>query len=395
MRDVFLLSLFNLFRQKTRTWLTMLGIAVGIGAVIVIGTVGRLGEQAVQSEIDSFGVGSLMVSARKVLGGTVITDEDAAAIGGVEGVEKTTPIMTLATAFSFREGIKECMLWGIGEGKDQIISLSILHGRLFNAADLEQRRDVCLIDENLAQAYYERSNICGKVLRVYIGGSYRELRVVGVVQSESGIMNSVVTEISPGFIYLPHSTIRHYTGKEGFDQVAVQVSASHDAEVVGQQITALMTSAAGRSGVYQVSNIAGQKQKLSDILDIVATALSAIAGISLVVAGLNIMTVMLVSVNERTREIGIKKSIGASQSAILLEFLLESALLALLGCLSGIVFGGLISAVGCGILGQRFAFTFRQMIFYLVFSAMLGGLFGAYPALRAARMKPVDALRFE
>ena len=144
-----------------------------------------------------------------------------------------------------------------------------------------------------------------------------------------------------------------------------------------------------------MENMAAQMNKLNGILDIVTFVLSVIAGISLVVAGLSIMTVMLVSVNERTREIGIKKSIGASRSTIMKEFLVESLIISLLGSLSGAAAGVFISYLGCLVLSVDFVFNLSMFIFCVAFAVALGILFGVYPALQAVKLKPVDALRCE
>jgi putative ABC transport system permease protein len=151
----------------------------------------------------------------------------------------------------------------------------------------------------------------------------------------------------------------------------------------------------GSRGYFRAENLTLHRDRLGGLLDIIGLILTALSAISMVVSGLGIMTIMLVSVNERMREIGIKKSIGASRGRIMLEFLTESVAISLIGSLTGIIIGSAVSAVGLGLYGQSMPFILRDMAAIVFVSIAIGAVFGVYPAVKAAKLRPVDALRME
>ena len=148
-------------------------------------------------------------------------------------------------------------------------------------------------------------------------------------------------------------------------------------------------------GFFRTDNLSTQRDKLGNLLDIVSLVLTAISGISLIVSGLGIMTIMLVSVNERTREIGVKKAIGASRGRILFEFLAEAVIISLMGSLIGVAVGGGISWIGMQTFGMTVPIARTDFALLIAFSVLLGAIFGVYPAVKAAKLRPVDALRLE
>ena len=165
-----------------------------------------------------------------------------------------------------------------------------------------------------------------------------------------------------------------------------------DSDIVGD-VKAALNNASGTADAFVANNLLSQKKQLDDILMIVTTSLSLVAGISLVVSGISVMTTMMMSVGERTHEIGIKKSIGAKNSDICIEFLSESVLLTLMGSLAGIAGGLLIAWVGCLVLGVPFTVNIPTLVVSSAAAVAIGAVFGAYPAYKAASLKPVDALR--
>ncbi|MCL2056772.1 MAG: ABC transporter permease [Oscillospiraceae bacterium] len=395
MYDLLRMCVLNLGRKKSRTMMTVIGIAVGVASVVLIGSIGDIGKYAISRELDSLGVSGIMVSSNRRIAGTALTDGHLELIRKSGAVDSAIPVVLDYTKTYMRELMMDAAVWGIDYGANQVFYLNRLHGRLLTKNDVTARRDVCVVDQNIAQAFYKRDNIVGKTVTVQFAAGMRELEVVGVVASGGNLLQGLIGSVVPCFIYMPYTTLQDYSRKDSFDQIAVKVKPGVDGDVAGRQIQNELTAFTGVSGGFKADNMTAQKERLDRVLGIAAAALSAIAGVSLVVAGLSIMTVMLVSVHERTREIGIKKSIGASRHDILAEFLMEALAISVIGSLAGTAAGLLFLAAGCLPLGIPLRFNTQTIALCVMFSICVGVVFGVYPASVAAKMKPVDALRSE
>ena len=200
-------------------------------------------------------------------------------------------------------------------------------------------------------------------------------------------------EYIPTFMYVPYTTLQNNLNTGNFSQIAVKVKPEMDSEEAGEKILKTMERNASVSGAYMITNLAKQKENINNIIQIFTWVLTCVGIISLFVAGLSIMNVMLAAVTERTKEIGIKKALGAPSKFIVMEFLLEAVMLTLLGSVIGIASGTLVSWIGAALLGLTLIPKADIMIAVLLFSLTVGILFGIYPALKAARLRPVDALR--
>jgi putative ABC transport system permease protein len=252
-----------------------------------------------------------------------------------------------------------------------------------------------MVDENFSQASYKRNNIIGKKLSITSGGGTEEFEVVGIVKTGSGLLQNFIGNYIPNFVYVPYSTMQQLLGKDSFDQIAVKLKSGTDVDKTGDMLVQSLNRTNGSSNAFVSNNLMKQRDSLSNILGVVTLILSAVGAISLLVASLSIMTVMLVSVNERTREIGIKKSIGARKKDILLEFMFEAILITLFGSFFGIISGYAISYLGASYFGFTLGIRLDIMALAVVFSVLTGMVFGVYPAMKAAKMNPVDALRME
>lgn len=385
----------NLARKKFRTFLTVIGIAIGIASVVIITTVSEIGKQAITSELDSLGVGSLSVTALNTQSQVQLYPGDLDTIRQVDNVESAVPVMYEYTFTNLRGSLTDTMVWGIDSGADQIISIEILHGRLINSGDVLASSNVCLIDETLAASLYNRTNVVGKSIEILLGGTYCPYEIVGVVKSGGNILQSLMESYVPTFVYVPYSAMQRQSGRTSFNSVAVKIQNDKAIDSTSKSIIASLEQYNGAKDVYSVEDVARQKKQLDNLLQIVTIILTLIAGISLIVAGLGIMTIMMVSVNERTREIGIKKSIGATKRIIRTEFLIEAFAMSLIGSIAGAGIGMAVSFLGAALFSMDVLYNLRAIATAIVFSVATGMVFGVYPANKAANLKPVDALRFE
>ena len=175
----------------------------------------------------------------------------------------------------------------------------------------------------------------------------------------------------------------------------MRIGAQADVERTEERIVSVLENETGLSGRYRTDNLAVQKERLSGLMDIVTLVLTVISGISLLVSGMGVMTVMLSSVSERTREIGIKKAIGATRGRIMGEFLAEAVVLSLIGSVIGIAIGCMAALIGGAVLGMAVPIPLSTLVGLILFTVLTGAVFGVYPACKAAQLRPVDALRTE
>ena len=380
----------NIFRAKIRSVLTIAGIAVGVFSVTLISTVGAVGTEQVSSTLVTMGVDTLLVQAASKSVSVTLTDEDVSEVRKIDGVTDVMPLMASITEAKMINRRVDCYVWGVDKSADKLISLRAKHGRLITNSDSAALSKVCVIDEQFAEEVYGRSNVVGKKLRMFLGGKYHEFLIIGVAQSGLSSLQGMLSNIMPGFMYIPITTMQHLCGRTTYDKIAVKVSGD---DFSPKTVTNALDLRNGHVDGYLCNNLLSQKSQLDNIMSIVTTALSMTAGISLVVSGISVMTAMMMSVSERTREIGVKKAIGARKRDILGEFLAESVLLTLLGSASGIVAGLAVSFAGCVILGVPFSANIATLVISAVVTALLGAVFGAYPAAKAARLNPAEALR--
>ncbi|MCI8496892.1 MAG: FtsX-like permease family protein, partial [Clostridiales bacterium] len=310
-------------------------------------------------------------------------------------VEDAAPIMMYYTNAELRENKSGAVLWGVDSGADQVISLKLMYGRLISRADVAEGEKVCMVDQSYAKEAYGRENIVGKEIRILVKGTYQTFRIIGIVEAGSNLLQNVISNYIPSFVYVPYTTLQQLSGQQKLDQIAVRVQSDSDVEAVEAGVIRALNLSNGTTGSYKAENLAQQRDKLTSLLDIVTLILTAIGGISLIVAGLGIMTVMLASVGERTREIGVKKAIGAKRRIILAEFILEALLISLFGSVLGVGTGLLAAYTGGWIFGVPMNLGADLILTPVLFAVAVGVLFGAYPAYKAAKLRPVDALRSE
>ncbi len=386
-------ALKGMLRGKGRSLLTLCSVAVGVFAVVVISGIGSVGASEINSTMVTMGINSAMVQVSDSEKEVSLTKDDVRAFARLEGVNKAMPLMGAMSSTNILDEHLSCYAWGVDSEAKDIISIEPIHGRLIDNSDISGHTMNCVIDQKLAEESYGRSNIVGKTVKIYLNGQYYDFTVVGVAKSGITGLQSMMAGIIPDFAYIPFTTMQDITGKTNFDKIALLL----DRESADNNLTAALKEQINDlknvDNALTIDNFQSQKGQLQDILGIISSVLSLIAGISLLVSGITVMTTMLVSVGERTREIGIKKSIGAKNSDIMGEFLLESVLLTAAGSLSGIVLGVAVCGIGCLILGVRFVVPVGAVLAAFLFSLFMGGAFGVYPAAKAAGLRPIEALR--
>lgn len=380
----------DIWRSRSRSALTMSAVAIGIFSVTVISAVGQIGTSKINESLDDMGVNSVLVEAQEA--GVTLSDNDIATLGDLSGVTGAMPLMAQVTKCELIESNVPCMVWGVNEKADEIISMNAIHGRLIDEEDVEKAENICVIDDEIALETYGRTNIVGKTVSVNFGGKYTDFTVIGVAESGLSPIQNMMNDAVPYFVYIPYTTAQNICGKTDYDKIAVLLDKGGDGETAIDGIKTCMAQVKGE-GSIKISELQSQKKQLDGILSAASSALSFTAGISLAVASVSVMTAMLVSVGERKREIGIKKSLGARNIRIVGEFLIESTVICVIGSLVGITAGcGVAFLIGIAV-GESFVIQTDVMLTAVAVSAVIGMISGSYPAYKAAKMKPVDALR--
>ncbi len=389
MRGVWRSAWVSLRRKGLRSLLTVSSIAIGTAMVVLVLCIGQVGTQAVNAEMENMGINGLSVSASDGLTMPCLT--------AIRSMAQVSQAMPLALQFAYaRVGVETYSVVGCGidAGADQVISLELLHGRLLDRGDVSGEEPVCMVDEAFAREVFGRENVVGQSLTMLYETGTAELRIIGVTATGSSLLQNV-TALIPYMVYVPYTTQQTVTGMAYFDQIAVRLTADARSEETEAAIRRTLTRSGEPVGTLLTENLATQRERLDSLVDIVSLVLTAVSGVSLLVSGFGILTVMLSSVNERTREIGIKKAIGATRRRILLEFLAGALLLSLFGALLGLLLGGGVVLVGCLALGFPPVFPLDRLGIVFLLTLALGMVFGAYPAYQAAGLRPVEALRYE
>jgi putative ABC transport system permease protein len=394
-----------LARNKTRAALTMLGIIIGVSAVIVMVSIGQGAQASVQAQIESMGTNLLFVSAGAqnvggVRSGTgdsgtnTLTVEDLEAVRReVPSVALTSPVVNSRSQLIVGNENWSTSVQGVSEQFPDIRKWTVADGDFFTEADVRAAGRVIVIGQTIADNLFPGADPVGQTVRV----SNMPFRVVGVMARKG---QDPQGRDQDDTALAPYTAVQKKLLGNTRVQVAYVSAVSQDATYTAQaQITDLLRQrhklAAGAADDFTVRNMSDIAEAANETNNIMTMLLASIAGVSLLVGGIGIMNIMLVSVTERTREIGIRMAIGARSTAVRTQFLIESIVLSLTGGFAGIVFGILVSIGIPTLLGWPTLVSTASIIGSVVFSAAVGIFFGYYPARKAAALDPIDALRYE
>lgn len=393
----------NIKSNKGRSVLTMLGIIIGIASVIMVMAIGNGVRGQINEELESMGSGLIELYLDTTLDDVTIrfTEDDFDLIRtSVAHVKGVTPVLGGWGQANGAKGNFEARAM-CGTESLQYYSANggpIIKGKYFTREDVESGNRVCVISESSAISLFGTTDVIGMSFELSIYGISNEVRVVGIREDSAGMfVNSTMsTRID---LEMPYTVMGndYYYYVDEFNDILVFADATEYCTEVAQNAINLLENKYGvrGEGQIQVQNMSDMSAEFNSILGIITTFISFVAAISLLVGGIGVMNIMLVSVTERTREIGIRKSLGARTGSILLQFLAEAAIITLLGGLIGIglgVLGG--NAVG-SIAGVAAKTQVSTVIGATVFSSAVGLFFGIYPARKAARLSPIEALRHE
>ena len=398
--NTLMLALRSIRRNLMRSFLTILGIVIGVSAVITMVTLGNGATLAVQNQISGLGTNLLQVRPGQRMGpgggGTALafkeSDAEAVAsqIGGIAAVapEARTNATLVAAGRNWSSNV-------IGSTNDWLLTgnWKLASGREFSEAELRGGAAVCLIGETVRRELFAGQAVVGAQLRV----KQISCEIIGLLASKG---QGAFGNDQDDMVLLPIRTLqRRITGNNRVNTLLVSMQDGSDPARVTAGITQLLRErrklASGDEDNFNVLDTKQLADTLSGTTKVLTMLLGAVAAVSLLVGGIGIMNIMLVSVTERTREIGLRLAIGALEREVLLQFLIEAVVLAALGGLIGIVIATGASIGLAALMEVPYTFNLAVNVMSFVFSAVIGVVFGYFPAQRAARMDPIDALRHE
>ena len=396
-----LLALREIRRNLLRSFLTILGIVIGVGAVITMVTLGNGATQAVKDQISSLGSNLLMVRPGQRLGPGSPTagappfkESDAEAImAQIGGIRAVAPELHVGVTVIGNGRNWSTSVTGSTNAYFQTNNWQLASGRTFEDAEEIAGAAVCLIGETVRRELFGNTTALGEQLRV----KQFSCEIIGVLAAKG---RAAMGNDQDDIVLLPlHTVQRRVAGNQRVATLLVSMNDDSDSERVMKGVTQLLRERRKLSAEDEDNfNVLDTKQiaeTLSGTTKVMTTLLGAVAAVSLLVGGIGIMNIMLVSVTERTREIGLRLAIGALEREVLLQFLIEAVTLSMLGGIIGIVLSAAASVVLADVMGVPFLFNPWINVLSFVFSAFIGVLFGYFPARRAAQLDPIDALRHE
>lgn len=388
------MSINAIIAHKLRSLLTMLGIIIGITSVVCVVALGNGSQQKVLQNINSLGTNTMDIyngtgfGDRRAESMQNLTVNDSEALMRQPYIESVTPNSSVSGTLTYRNNAFTAQVRGVSEQYFNVKGIQTVAGQLFSGEQVKQNQSVAVIDQNTQKRIFQDRNPLGQIIMI----NKKPLKVIGIVD----IQNVMGVNRESLNIWIPYTTaMNKISGEKKISSITVKVNQGISTTAAEKNVTALLLSRHGKKDFF-ILNTDSIKQTIESTTNTMKLLISSIALISLIVGGIGVMNIMLVSVTERTKEIGIRMAIGAKQQNILQQFLIEAVLVCLVGGIIGIILSGLI-----GFLFNRFMSEFTMLfstfsiVVAVLCSTLIGIIFGYVPAKNAAKLNPITALSQE
>ncbi|MCZ2077661.1 MAG: ABC transporter permease [Bryobacteraceae bacterium] len=397
--DVLRFSVQALRANKVRTFLTALGLVIGNASVILVVTISLTSRDYILEQIR--GIGSNLVYAYYESGGqdATVVEADYVKMADVEAVRQqlasrivaATGVMTSFDRMLIEGRERDVRIIGSDEFYHVVRNLQLLAGRFLDGSDVQLRQKVALLTESLAARLYgNQAAAIGQVLKIH----GLQFTVIGTFKERTSTFG--LSELSNETVLIPISVLRYFVRVERIDPMYVQVRRSGDVEAVAGVVKQILESRHRPGAGYKVETLTAILEAANRIALVLTLVLIMVSAIALIISGIGIMNIMLVTVTERTREIGVRMAVGASRKAVLQQFLAEAILISVAGGFAGIVVGvGIPLSVRFLAEGVAVPISATAIVVAFAVSLLVGLVFGMLPANRASRLNPTEALRYE
>lgn len=387
------MSVQNIKSNKMRSFLTMLGIMIGVASVIGLITIVQTATDYVMGQFSELGAGTITVMTPGTSLKTGLSEKDLESLRNIDGVDAVAPSLS-ATVSAVNDGEIYDNVTMEGVDVSYFAHNDIIKdGRAFRNFEADGYTQVCIVDQTFIDTVLKNSDVIGRC--VHIGGY--DYTIIGI-QGDSTSLSSAYSDTSnsDGSVMVPYKNVMRMTFASNITNLDVYVkddASSSDVETaLRQELDRIYNEA---DNAFSVINLESLVNVMGSVQSMLTSMLGGIASIALLVGGIGIMNMMLTSVSERTKEIGLRKALGAQPSRIQVQFLMESIILSLMGGFIGIILGLIIAYIGSSIMSVEFAISWGAIALGVGFSAAVGIIFGWMPARRASELNPIDALRSE
>lgn len=402
--DCFKSSIRNIAHNKVRSFLTMLGIIIGISSVIIIVSLGRGSTEQITSQFEKMGANTLNIQANS----EKATQQDLLTIDDIKIIKECDPDIvtvspndTMAGSVQVQDNKKPVYIYFVNQDFLSIGGIDIMHGRFFNEKEYDDGKSYIVIDSLTSEKLFQTTKSNGNTVKVNVGGISKTLTIVGVFDIApfyAGVGSVADAVTIPGFVFIPFSYKQNLGlySKNSTIISAILKNLDREQEVADNIVKTLSIKHDNLGkNMYVIEKATNQMAALTNILNIVTMLVVAVAIVSLIVGGIGVMNIMLVSVTERTREIGTRKALGATTNDIMTQFLVEATVMCFIGGLIGVIFGLSVCAAVSFFTGLKSSPDPTVIMVSLIFSSLIGIFFGIYPAKKASDLNPIDSLRFE
>lgn len=394
-------ALESLRANKLRSILTMLGVIMGVFSIITIMAIGNATEEYIDSQFERIGANLLQIGYKNITvdRGEWLQIEDIATIKkAAPEIRNVSTIIQNMGSLRMDTKTRDALVYGTTAQYKDFTPMEMAAGRFLSDFDVSSRTKVVVVDEYFAKRYFNKIDIVGEIVRFKTpSGTNYNLKIIGVTKAENDLMAGMLdNENMPTYIYMPITTVQQmYYNNKRLDSIMVSLDNDVDYTEVGNRIVRALELSKGKEDIYMSYSTQDTQKIFSSIIGVISGVLLVIAVITLIVGGIGIINILLVSVTERIREIGIRKALGAQKKDIVLQFITESIIMTGISGLIGIVLGVIGGNIIAQVVNIPPVVDVPVVVMAFLGSVLLGLIFGVYPAKKAADLDPIESLRYE